>query len=265
MRQLVPLILLITLASALVHPARAANETRFLEIWKRHELLPDQHEGIIDLCRKYTSENQGDELLEAVRSIEAWHLLASGRKDEAWSILESQRSLSATPEEASAARVAKGWLSRRDRERVAAALQAYYRKEVCYPDSIDRISSHKKIPPEIHPPSADAFGAPWDYRLSGKIKGFENQKYSLKCSELGDWSDLSTSLAIPYAAHLTATPNEVTRGPSGESLVRFQDPETKAVSILSEGKSSAQFQVAHVGTRIVVVCDATHWKVFPKP
>lgn len=245
--------------------AFAANETKFLEIWKRHELLPDKHDDIVELCRKFAQDNPGDELLEAVRSMEAWHHLAAGRPAEAWAIYESQRSLDSTPVASAASRVAKGWLSRRDRERVVQALKAYYNQEIRYPGAISEIASNSKIPSDLHPPVTDAFGEPWAYSLSGKIPGFEHQKYSLACSELGERSELSPSLTLPYAAHLTATPQAVIPGPGGESMIRFQDSKTNAVAMLSEGKSSQQFQLAHVGNRIVVVCDATHWKVFPKP
>ena len=254
---------LLTLAGGL--EVFAANETRFLEIWKRHELLPDKHDDIVALCGKFAEENPGDGLLEAVRSIEAWHHLAAGRQAEAWAIFESQCGLGSASVPSAASHVANGWLSRRDRENVEQALKAHYNQQISYPKSLGEITAHQPPPTKSPFPATDSFGAPWDYKLTGKIPGFENQNYSLSSTHLGERSVLSSSLTLPYAAHLTAAPLAVLPGPGGESMVRFQDSETKAMATLAEGKSTAQFHLAHVGNRIVVVCDATHWKVFPKP
>ena len=43
-------------------------------------------------------------------------------------------------------------MTRLDREKVAAALQLYYRKEVAYPKSLELITTHPKIPAAARPP-----------------------------------------------------------------------------------------------------------------
>ena len=173
--------------------AFAANEAVFLELWKTHERDPSRHEDLIAQCRKFFEANPSDPLRDTAKSLEAWHLLAAGKDAEAWAIFESQAA-----QAGAAARVAKGWLSRRDIQKVAASLKLFYREEIGFPKELAEIATHPKIPANAHPPATDAFGTPWKYSLSGfeKIPGFENQKYSLECAELGPLSDLRESLKL---------------------------------------------------------------------
>ena len=238
--------------------AFAANEAVFLELWKNHERDPSRHEDLIAQCRKFFEANPSDPLRDAAKSLEAWHLLAAGKDAEAWPIFESQ---AAQP--GAAARVAKGWLSRRDIQKVAASLKLFYREEIGFPKELAEIPTHPKIPAESHPSPTDAFGTPWKYSLSGfeKIPGFENQKYSLECAELGPLSDLKESLKLRYADQIKIKPVGIQPAPGGGSIVNFQDPDSKGVMMMGEGQVAKGIQLAHVGQGILVVCDATHWKV----
>jgi hypothetical protein len=239
--------------------AFAANEAGFLELWKNHERDPSRHEDLIAQCRKFFEANPGDPLRDAAKSLEAWHLLAAGKDAEAWPIFESQAG-----SQSAAARVAKGWLSRREMQKVAASLKLFYREEIGFPKELAEISTHPKIPAEAHPSPTDAFGTTWKYSLSGfeKLPGFENQKYSLECAELGPLSDLKESLKLRYADQIKIKPVGIQPGPGGGTIVNFQAPDSKGVMMMGEGQVAKGIQLAYVGQGILVVCDATHWKVF---
>lgn len=239
--------------------AFGANEAGFSELWKDHERNPSRHEELIAQCRAFYEANPSDPLRDAAKSLEAWHLLAAGKEAEAWPIFEGQAA-----QNGPAARVAKGWLSRREIKKVAAALKLFYRQEIAYPKELAGISSNKKIPANAHPPANDAFGVPWKYSLVDfqQMPGFENQKYSLECSELGPLSDLEGSLKLRYADQIKIKPVGIQPGPSGGMVVNFQSPDSKGTIMIGEGQASKGVQLAYVGQTILVVCDATHWKVF---
>ena len=241
--------------------AFGANEAGFLELWKNHERDPSRHEDLVVQCRKFFEANPSDPLRDAAKSLEAWHLLAAGKDAEAWPIFESQAGSQ------SAARVAKGWLSRRDMQKVAASLKLFYREEIGFPKELAEISTHPKIPAEAHPSPTDAFGTPWKYSLSGfeNLPGFEsfgNQKYSLECVELGPLSDLKESLKLRYADQIKIKPVGIQPGPGGVTIVNFQAADSKGVMMMGEGQVAKGIQLAYVGQGILVVSDATHWKVF---
>lgn len=242
--------------------AFGANEAGFLELWKNHERDPSRHEDLVAQCRKFFEANPGDPLRDAAKSLEAWHLLAAGKDAEAWPIFESQAG-----SQSAAARVAKGWLSRREMQKVAASLKLFYREEIGFPKELAEISTHPKIPANYRPPATDAFGTPWKYSLSGfeNLPGFEsfgNQKYSLECVELGPLSDLKESLKLRYADQIKIKPVGIQPGPGGGSVVNFQAADSKGMMMMGEGQVAKGIQLAYVGQGILVVCDATHWKVY---
>ena len=243
--------------------AFGANEAGFLELWKNHERDPSRHEELIAQSRKFFEANPGDPLRDAAKSLEAWHLLVAGKDAEAWPIFESQ----AAQPGAAAARVAKGWLSRREMQKVAASLKLFYREEIGFPKELAEISTHPKIPANYRPPATDAFGTPWKYSLSSfeNLPGFEsfgNQKYSLECVELGPLSDLKESLKLRYADQIKIKPVGIQPGPGGGTIVNFQAADSKGVMMMGDGQVAKGIQLAYVGQGILVVCDATHWKVF---
>jgi len=242
--------------------AFGANEAGFLELWKNHERDPSRHDDLVAQCRKFFEANPGDPLRDAAKSLEAWHLLAAGKDAEAWPIFESQAG-----SQSAAARVAKGWLSRREMQKVAASLKLFYREEIGFPKELAEISTHPKIPANYRPPATDAFGTPWKYSLSGfeNLPGFEsfgNQKYSLECVELGPLSDLKESLKLRYADQIKIKPVGIQPGPGGGSVVNFQAADSKGMMMMGEGQVAKGIQLAYVGQGILVVCDATHWKVY---
>ncbi len=245
----------------------AANEAGLLKVWNQHMASPQDHEAVIKTCSTFITDNPSDPLKPIVQDIEAWHKLQSGREKEAWQTMNDHLAAPSTAVNDGASLLAKSWLTRHDRENVAAALQKFYRNEVCYPESLDAIYSHAKIPAADHPPRTDRFGKPWVYQLSGtqKIAGFLNQKYALSSSELGDFSELKKTLAAPYAAQILVKPLQVLPPLGDVTPVKFSTPEKNVTVLLTPGKSTKDFHLAYAGTQIIVICDHAHWKVFPKP
>lgn len=250
-----------------VASADAANEAGLLKVWNQHMATPQDHESVIKACAFFITDNPSDPLKPIVQDIEAWHQFQSGRDKEASQTMSTHLTGTPDPVNEGASLLAKSWLTRIDRENVVAALQKYYRNEVGYPESLDALYTHAKIPAALHPPKTDRFGKPWVYQLNGtqKISGFLNQKYALSSSELGDFSDLKKALAAPYASQIVVKPLQVLPLLGDVTPVKFSTPEKNITVLLTPGKSGKDFYLAYAGAQIIVVCDRMHWKVFPKP
>jgi hypothetical protein len=244
----------------------AANEAALHELWQEHIAKPDEHDDAIKACRSFATVNANDPLLPVVQGIEAWHHFRASRAADAWRILQPHLTAPAGPVTDAARALAQGWFTRLDREKVAAALQIFYRKEVAYPKMLDLIAKHPKIPAEARPPFMDRFGQPWDYRLTGFAKaGFADQKYSLQSTALGDLSDMKSAIAAPYASRIQATPVQIVAAPGNTVAVKFNNVGKAGTAIVAVGQATGDLHVAFAGSSIVVVCDHTHWKIFPKP
>ena len=257
------LFLLIFLVLFLLPPApsQAAEEESLLDLWQHHLAAPDNHEATLKACADFTAAHPADPLLPVIRGLQAWHQLRAGHKGEGLALIAADLTAPAGPVTDGARRLALGWLTRADRETVAAALQAYYRQQVAYPKSL------ALLPAATRPPAADRFGKPWLYQLTGfaKVPGFTDQKYSLTSAVLGDTSDLQTALRLPYAARLTATPAQIASAPGAAPSVKFSFPATKSTALIGVGQAASDVYLAYIGTQIIVVCDYTHWKIFPRP
>ena len=253
-------------AAVFVSSARAVNEAALLELWQQHLASPDDHEAIIKACESFSIANPGDPLLPVARGIEAWHHFRASRTPDGLRMIEPYLAAPPGPVTDSARALAQGWLTRLDREKVAAALQLYYRKEIAYPKTLDQLARHPKIPADAQPPFTDRFGKPWTYRLIGfgKVQGFADQKYSLQSPTLGDLSEFKTALQTPYASRIIAVPIQVVAAPGNTVAVKFNLP-GKSAAVVGLGQATGDLHLAFVGSQIIVVCDYTHWKVFPKP
>ncbi|MEI6277936.1 MAG: hypothetical protein WCQ16_00975 [Verrucomicrobiae bacterium] len=238
---------------------RAADEDALLALWKQHIGTPDNHEAAFKACRDFATTHPGDPLLPMVRGLEAWHLLRAGRRGEAMQIMAADLTAPPGPVTDGARRVAQGWMTRGDRDQAAAALQAYYRKNVAYPKTLEQ------LPADGRPPLNDRFGKPWNYKLTGlaKVPGFDDQKYSLQSAVLGGLSDFKEALALPYAAGIAAVPQQVITAPGNNQVVKFNVAGTSV--LLGVGQSTDNLHLAFAGTKILLVCDATHWKILPRP
>ncbi len=255
---------------ALARIATAANEDALLELWQEHIAKPDDHDEAIKACRSFAKANASDPLLPIVEDIEAWHHFRVGRTAEALKLVEPHLTAPRGPVADASRAIAQGWFTRLDREKVAAALQFYYRKEVAYPKTLDLVAKHPKIPADVRPPFIDRFGQQWNYRLTGltgslKATGFTDQKYSLQSMVLGDLSDMKSALAAPYASRIAAVPAQIVAAPGGASAVKFSSVGRGVTAIVAVGQASGDLHVAFAGAKIIAVSDFTHWKIFPKP
>jgi hypothetical protein len=245
--------------------ARAADEDGLLELWKQQMEMPDDHEAVIKACREFATAHAGDPLLPVVRGFEEWRMLRAGQQAEAFKMIEADLVAPAGSVNDGSRRLALGWMSRADREQVLPALQAYYRKEAAYPKTLEQLAAHPKLKAQPQPPWRDRFGKPWDYQLTGfaKLKGFTDQKYSLRCAVLGNTSELKTAVKLPYASRISAVPQQVIPAPGNTQAVKFKLAGSTAV--VGVGQATGDLHVAFVGAKIIVVCDYTHWKILPRP
>ncbi len=252
-------LLVLWMACGLSFTARAADEDALLTVWKQHMETPEDHEAAIKVCRDFATTHAGDPLLPIVRGLEAWHLLRTGHRVEALQMMAAGLDAPPGPLTDGVRRLAQAWMTRADRDQAAGALQSYYRKHVAYPKTLEQ------LPAEGRPPLSDRFSEPWDYKLTGfsKVPGFSDQKYSLQSARLGDLSDFKGALALPYAARIVAMPQQVIAAPGNTQAVKFNIAGKPVV--LGVGLASGDLHLAFAGSKIVVVCDYAHWKIFPRP
>jgi hypothetical protein len=243
---------------ACVAMANAADEDALQDLWKQHMTAPDDHDALIKACGEFAGAHANDPLLPIVRGLEEWHRMKAGQKEEWEKMLTADLALPAGAVNDGARRLALAWLTRVDREQVAAALQEYYRKQVAYPKSLELVAAAK-------PPMNDRFGKPWVYRLTGfaKLPGFTDQKYSLQSAVLGEMSELKAAQQLPYASRIKAAPVQVVAGAGNAPAVKFNFG--TAAGVVNVGQSAGELFLAYSGTQIIVVCDLAHWKVFPHP
>lgn len=239
--------------------ARAAEEEGLLELWKQHMTAPDDHDAAMKACGEFTSANAGDPLLPVVRGLEAWHQLRTGRRSDALQMMAADLTAPPGVVNDGARRIALAWMTRVDREQIAAALQVYFRKQIAYPKSLDQLPAGERGP------AADRFGKPWSYKLTGfsKLRGFPDQKYSLQSPTLGDVSDFKTAAKLPYAARIAAVPVQVLPAPGNTQAVKFKL--AGGAAAIGVGQAAGDLYLAFVGEKIVVVCDYTHWKLLLRP
>jgi hypothetical protein len=190
-------------ASLLYVPAQAATpqEDAFIKVWAAHSRAPQDHKGVIEACQSVLDKPStlGD-FLPAVKTLAAWHLLASGKQADAVRIFESALSAerAAKPVARYADTMARRWLSRIDHEATVKALKAYYTDNVEYPSSLAPLLN---LPKDQAPPKADRFGDAWVYKTEAfsKLTGTPNQRYTLYSKTVGP--KLSKLNAFPFDAY----------------------------------------------------------------
>lgn len=253
---------LVMLMFSIVIAARAADEDGLITLWKLHMTVLDDNESVIAACREFSATHVSDPLLPVARGIEEWRMLRAGKREEAFAMYEADLALPPSPMNDCVRRLASGWMTRADREKVVSALQVYYRKEVAYPKDLAQIATHPRLKNEPKPPEMDRFGKSWSYTLTGfqRAKGFADQKYSLRSAVLGDLSELKVAEKLPYATRISAAPLRVITMPDNALAVSF-----KLGSLSMVGPGPGDLHLAFVGTKIIVVCDHTHWKILPRP
>lgn len=167
--------------------AATPQEDAFIRAWGAHARTPQDHQAVIEACQSVMDRTStlGD-FLPAVKTLAAWHLLASGNKPDAIRIFESALTddKTAKPIARYADTLARRWLSRIDHQTVEKALKAYYADNVEYPSSLAPLFN---LPKDKAPPKTDRFGDPWVYKTEGfgKLKNTPNQRYTLASKTIG--------------------------------------------------------------------------------
>ncbi|MBT3296025.1 MAG: hypothetical protein HN919_11395 [Verrucomicrobia bacterium] len=257
--------------------ADAADERAFLSLWSVHQSAPHDHAAVLAACQTLKQTRPASAFGGVADTLAAWHLLKLGRTDAAVTILET---LQRRPQEAvaqGAYEVAAGWLTRIDRTRVQQALKFYYRREIGYPSTLAALTDYAPLPATITFRAADRWGLRWDYRLVGykRLSGLLNQKYTLRSQKLGSGSDLEQALARPYGEQITGRMLRIRSNVPGREVVEMEialpaaadegaSPRRRKV-VGSVNTWTEDLFVAYVGRQFILVCDRSHWKVYPKP
>lgn len=251
-------------------PGQGVNEQGIWNLWQMQIKNPADHAAVLDACSGFAKANPTDPFAAVAQTIAAWHLLKLDRQEEARSALQSRLQDTSEPVSAGARDLARAWLTLLDMETVRASLQEYYRHEVRYPETLAAITAHPRIPKSLHPPPADRWGRPWKYQPDDfrVLSGSRGQRYRLESASLKGLSSLQAALDLPYAERINIQPVKVIRTGNGRPMVHFRGAragDTNAVSIVQQGTSAEDIFLAHVGPKLILVCDSLHWRVFPIP
>lgn len=260
--------------------AAEPNERALAQLWYQHSTNASDHEALLASCQSFTSQNPSDPFVTVGQTLSAWNLLHLGRQAEAVAILNRHIYRAGTPLEDGVASLAKAWLTRMDRERVKAALQFYYRREVKYPRSLEELYAYKPLTKELTPLRQDRWDTNWRYALIGfkSMPGLLDQKYEISSSRLGRGSDLAESLAVPYGDLIHIRPIRMLSSKQGGEVVEWMlSPPSSATDDDATAKPAGQTValgigsiadgpgVVYIGRTILVVHDNYHFKIFVRP
>ena len=169
-----------------------------MRVWRAHSQDPTKHKAIIEVCQSVMDRPSTlGEFLPVVKTLAAWHLLASGQQQDAVRVFESALTTDRTAPvlARNADTMARRWLTRIDHIAVERALKTYYAANVEYPGSLQSILSVPNPPPK-----ADRFGTAWVYKAESlKISKARNQKFSLHSQTLG--SRLTAMGSLPFSSY----------------------------------------------------------------
>ena len=244
-------------------PTAAADEQGLWQVWATHTNAPDNHAAVAEACRAYRTKAPDDPLVAVTRGLEAWHLLQSRQTNAAVRLWEAMLSSTGEPLPKAADQMARGWLTRLDRESVRAALLRVYTRDIEFPAALDAIKTLKLA---AMPPFTDRWGEAWSYRLADLrvFKGLARQRYELECKRLGAGSDLTLSLKIPYASRITFEPARILTGVGAGDSVEFSSPTRKNIALMP-GTDMDGVTFAYLGRTLLILSDGDHWRVVPRP
>jgi len=198
------------------------QEDAFMKVWSTHIRAPGDHKTVLEVCQSVMDKSStlGD-FLPAVKTLAAWHLLASGNTVDATRIFESALTTdkAAKPIARYADAMARRWLTRMDYAQAERALKLYYADNVEYPASFSALNT---LPKEKQPPQADRFGDAWAYKTEdfNKLTKLKNQRYSLFSKNLGN--KLTKLSALPFSAYGRKTALIVARKNLSPITVEFE-------------------------------------------
>jgi len=209
----------LALAATMVVSAATPQEEAFIRIWRLHTVDPTKHTAIIEACQPVMRESALGEFLPVVKTLAAWHLLASGKQQDAVRIFESalitdRGAASAIARNADT--MARRWLTRIDHLAVEKALKAYYASHVEFPDTLQPILSQPTPPPRT-----DRFATAWVYKAESiKISKKKNQRFTLHSQTLG--SRLTSMSQFPFTSYGKRKATIVTRRQGTPVMVDFE-------------------------------------------
>ena len=239
------------------------NENGLWLVWMSHTNAVTDHVAIAEAWQAFRTKAPADPLAVVAQGMEAWHLLQAGKTNDAARLLEPMVPLSGDALHKAGADMARGWLTRLDRELVRAALKRVYLRDVEFPASLEGIKTLKVV---TLPPFTDRWNQPWSYRPDGlpTIKGTMGQRYVLESARLGASSDLAEALAVPYASRITIEPVRIIGSAETGESVEFSSSSRKSFA-LTVGTEMDGITFAFIGKNIIVLADKDHWRVVPKP
>lgn len=237
--------------------AQESGEAALLRLWQFHERNSTNHAAVAKACAQSDAAPEFAAFRPVVRGLMGWHLFQLKKPAEAARTFETLVSKEPGDLPSAGSEMGLRWLSRVDRERVRAALDIVYRKELDFPNDLSPLA---KLPEAQRPPLTDRWGRDWSYRREGMrhIKGLMGQKFLLQSTRLGELSDLATELARPYAAALDVTLDKNTDANSPVVPVLTRAGERLA---LVAGQPKGRVALAHAGKEIVILTDGDAWKV----
>ena len=276
--------LLVVLLSAmrLTHAvaASAADERAVRSLWTIQASTTNDHAAVLAACEAFKQSYPVSPFGVVADTLGAWHLLKLGRTAEAATRLETIPRRSQESVTRGAYELAAAWLTRIDIARVQQALQLYYRREIGYPSTLADLAAYPKLATPQLFPLVDRWGLRWDYKLVGyrRLTGLRNQKYALRSQKLGAGSGLKEALAVPYGSQITLRMLRVRSTTPGREVVEMEivsipaaaadgvtlPPRRHTVMAGVNTWSDGVF-LAYVGRQVILVCDRSHWKVFPRP
>lgn len=225
-------------------------------LWRLHAASPTGHTAVALAGREWLRRFPRSAARPVAQGLTAWHAARSGSTNEAAEIWEAMAAADATPIERAGAEMGRRWLSRLDRDRVAAALSSYYARHAVFPSTLQPL---RELPPERRPPLTDRFGAHWQYSPTAfrRIAGTQGHRYDLASPTLGERSVLNAMLSKPYGAG--ATPPRAVRR-VGEAVQLEWGGERP---VLSVGTRQGGWLVAGAIERWVVLSDGDYWFLVP--
>jgi len=263
------IVFMILLAFPLLIKGQAVSpeaEKALLDLWQAHIAASNNHTEAYTRCAEFAAKSQYYPLTMVAEGMAAWHMMKANEWTNALKLLTKMENISPTFPLAEASSImAKTWLTRIEREKVKKALKFYYRKNVEFPTTLEALQN---LPPEIKPPFKDRFGKNWSYRIVNfkYLRGLKNQKYELLSTTLGNNSDLTNSLAKPYAGEIKLKPVKLITGTPGKETFSFERiGEKKETIFIAVGSKNNNVLFVFCGQEIIILSDGNHWSVLPRP
>ena len=218
-------------------------------------------EESLKACIAFTARTPRDPFVLVMSGFAAWHHLKNGNTEMAVRLFESmQTEKPVTALQKAGDQMARTWLTRLDRERVAHALKKAYLRDIAFPPTLEALKVEGDD--AARPPLTDRWGKPWAYRLSSSIQGMAAHRYVLESPGLGADSDLRNALKRPYADGIQLRALRMAAGIT--DTVEFANPD--GVSVRRRlGQEMSGGTLVYLGARLLLLSDGNHWRVLPRP